>query len=181
MDKQKKRKNGAIDIGLSVRWAKYNFGAKEPEQIGNYYSWGDKKPIENRKSKYRLHTLNTTEKALRETLGEGWHIPTKEQWAELLHCKWIQKYMKGQTVFKVIGPNGRSIILPITGRKTYASFVEFSATMGYYWTKTRSLKGHPSYHNKTGFCAVFSSQYKTRTFTTMEKLVAVPIRPVYQP
>lgn len=180
MNKQNKRKKGAIDIGLSVRWAKNNLGADNPCEIGNYYSWGDKKPIESRKGHYQLHTLNTTDKIVKQKLGEGWHIPTKKQWAELLHCKWKIKYINGNAVYKVTGPNGRSIILPITGRKSYASFVEYPNTMGYYWTRTRSLKAHPSLDNKTGYCAIFSTQYKTRTFTFMEKAVAIPIRPVYQ-
>ena len=31
----------AIDLGLSTDWAPYNIGANNPEDYGNYYSWGE--------------------------------------------------------------------------------------------------------------------------------------------
>lgn len=31
----------AVDLGLSVRWATRNLGAKAPYQYGDYYSWGE--------------------------------------------------------------------------------------------------------------------------------------------
>ena len=34
-----------IDLGLSVKWATYNIGAKKPEDCGNYYAWGDRKSV----------------------------------------------------------------------------------------------------------------------------------------
>lgn len=30
-----------IDLGLSVKWANMNVGAKAPEEWGNYYAWGE--------------------------------------------------------------------------------------------------------------------------------------------
>ena len=33
--------NGAVDLGLSVKWAAYNVGATKPEEYGNYYAWGE--------------------------------------------------------------------------------------------------------------------------------------------
>ena len=31
----------AVDLGLSVKWASWNIGATRPEEIGDYYSWGE--------------------------------------------------------------------------------------------------------------------------------------------
>ena len=31
----------AIDLGLSVKWANANLGAKAPEQYGDYFAWGE--------------------------------------------------------------------------------------------------------------------------------------------
>ena len=31
-----------IDLGLSVKWASTNVGAKKPEESGYYFQWGDK-------------------------------------------------------------------------------------------------------------------------------------------
>lgn len=33
----------AVDLGLSVRWAKMNVGASSPEDIGLYFAWGETK------------------------------------------------------------------------------------------------------------------------------------------
>lgn len=32
---------GAVDLGLSVLWAKCNVGANTPEEYGDYYCWGE--------------------------------------------------------------------------------------------------------------------------------------------
>ena len=32
-----------VDLGLSVKWATCNIGAKKPEDYGNYYAWGETK------------------------------------------------------------------------------------------------------------------------------------------
>lgn len=34
----------AIDLGLSVKWAAWNIGASKPEELGNYYAWGEIEP-----------------------------------------------------------------------------------------------------------------------------------------
>ena len=33
-----------IDMGLSVKWASFNLGAASPDQVGNYYAWGETSP-----------------------------------------------------------------------------------------------------------------------------------------
>lgn len=40
-----------VDLGLSVKWAKSNVGAVNPEEFGDYYSWGEIEP----KSSYGLN------------------------------------------------------------------------------------------------------------------------------
>lgn len=36
--------SGAIDLGLSVRWATMNVGAAAPGDYGDYYAWGETEP-----------------------------------------------------------------------------------------------------------------------------------------
>lgn len=36
----------AVDLGLSVKWAAFNLGAKAPEEYGNYYKWGETTPAD---------------------------------------------------------------------------------------------------------------------------------------
>lgn len=43
----------AIDMGLSVKWASYNLGASIPEEIGNYYAWGE---TESKNTKHSWYT-----------------------------------------------------------------------------------------------------------------------------
>lgn len=33
-----------VDLGLSVKWAKYNIGATSPEEYGDFYAWGEIEP-----------------------------------------------------------------------------------------------------------------------------------------
>ena len=33
-----------VDMGLSVKWASFNLGASKPEEIGDFYAWGDPEP-----------------------------------------------------------------------------------------------------------------------------------------
>ena len=30
-----------VDLGLSVKWASCNLGATKPEEVGDYYAWGE--------------------------------------------------------------------------------------------------------------------------------------------
>ena len=36
----------AVDLGLSVKWANMNVGAKKPSGFGSYFAWGETKPKE---------------------------------------------------------------------------------------------------------------------------------------
>lgn len=36
--------SGAIDLGLSVRWASYNVGAASAAEYGDYFAWGETEP-----------------------------------------------------------------------------------------------------------------------------------------
>jgi hypothetical protein len=44
-----------VDLGLSVKWASCNLGATKPEEVGDYYAWGE---IET-KSFFSWDTYNT--------------------------------------------------------------------------------------------------------------------------
>ena len=97
------RKNGVsdkwwefVDLGLpsNSRWAKFNIGANFPEEYGDYYAW---KEVGNKKCK---------------TLGR---IPTKEEFAELeKECEWEWIERNDKVGYKVVGPNGNSVFLPLS-------------------------------------------------------------------
>lgn len=104
-----------VDLGLSVRWANMNLGARKPEDRGDRYEWGGVEP------KYGFDGRNNTKSdrsRLDETcdpatikIGAGFHVPTEGQWNELFErCEIRQSDSRGGLTF--IGPNGNSIFVP---------------------------------------------------------------------
>jgi hypothetical protein len=120
-----------VDLGLSVRWADRNIGATSPEDNGLKYKWGeissshiiDKyKPVRKPQKKDRLDASNDPATA---KWGIGFHVPSREQWKELVEkCNIIV----GKDAFFITGPNGNSISIPIPSGNNYAL----------YWTNEMS-------------------------------------------
>ena len=133
-----------LGLASGLLWAKCNIGTTEPTQLGNYYAWGElspnKKEYYSTNYKYfdKYGVIKYNEKdgktvlelgddAARDNLGVGYRIPTKADWEELLEdCKWEAvtytlpvtldpSQRKGIARWKVTGPNGNSIVLPMTG------------------------------------------------------------------
>ena len=133
-----------LGLASGVLWAKCNIGTTEPTQLGNYYAWGELSPNKkeyystNYKHFDKYGVIKYNEKdgktvleleddAARDNLGVGYRIPTKADWEELLEdCKWEAvtvtlpieldpSQKKSIARWKVTGPNGNSIVLPMTG------------------------------------------------------------------
>ena len=133
-----------LGLASGLLWAKCNIGTTKPTQLGNYYAWGElspnKKTYYSTNYKYfdKYGVIKYNEKdgktvleleddAARDNLGAGYRIPTKADWEELLEdCKWEAvtstlpvtldpSQRKGIARWKVTGPNGNSIVLPMTG------------------------------------------------------------------
>ena len=94
-----------------------------------YYIWGtyDLKRITKYNEEDGKTVLELEDDAARANLGVGYRIPTKADWEELLEdCKWEAvtitlpetldpSQKKSIARWKVTGPNGNSIVLPMTG------------------------------------------------------------------
>lgn len=64
-------------------------------------------------NKYRLELIDD---AANVHLGRGWHIPTADNWQELIEkCEWEQSKHNGVSGWDVTGPNGNSIFIPAAG------------------------------------------------------------------
>ena len=64
----------------------------------------------------------------------GNKLPTLKQWRELINeCTWL--WDPSNKGYKVVGPNGNSIILPAGGRN-YGGYVDGVGSYGYYWSST---------------------------------------------
>lgn len=148
-----------IDIGLPSGnlWADRNIGADSPEQKGLYFAWGetDGFSVEHVKTKIRRFNwpsykakqiaadLMPEHDAARAYLGEYFHMPTKEDFEELLsNCYSTITYNYKGT--KVTGRvltskiNGNSIFLPAAGRCRCSS-VYGVGEIGLYWSASCDL------------------------------------------
>jgi uncharacterized protein (TIGR02145 family) len=115
-----------VDLGLSVRWANANIGAMNEKDDGLCFAWAETQPKnEFAKRNYKPRkkykpdmALEPTDDAATQRWGIGWHIPTPEQWDELLQkCKITEVKSNGYWGYKVTGPNGNSIFLPFARGK----------------------------------------------------------------
>lgn len=110
---------GAVDLGLSVKWASFNYGASSVTSTGGYYLWGD--PTGNGEPLFftppSVNSVSGTQyDIVRTNWGGNWRIPTRAEINELhSNCTWTTTTLNGVSVIKVTGRNGASIYLPFTG------------------------------------------------------------------
>lgn len=133
-----------VDMGLSVMWANCNVGASSPEEAGYYYAWGMTETL----SSYSSSTCTTyqieiddfsgdaTYDVARAVMGGSWRLPTVDEMDELIEeCEWIYTSVDSIPGYKVTGPSGNSIFLPICGY--YNNSIHMSPdSHGAYWTST---------------------------------------------
>lgn len=145
-----------VDLGLpsGTLWAECNVGASNPKEEGDLFAWGEVKPKEddtwetykycngtdhtitkyNHSETYgeapdNLYTLTEEDDAAHVLWGEGWRIPSAQQYQELIEFCNIFPELKG---FRILGTNGNEIFLP--GRT-------------WYWTNSQLFMGNSSYPN----------------------------------
>ena len=156
----------AVDLGLSVKWAACNVGTDLPEGSGAYFAWGElsekdsyvseeykwsKKDGDNYKivtkyctnSKYgdvdNKSVLEAEDDVAHVKWGGNWRLPTKEEFKELRDkCtrEWVS--VNGVNGYKFTGPNGNSIFLPASGRRSYEYQIDDEGVEGHYWSSTIS-------------------------------------------
>ena len=109
----------AVDLGLSVKWSKFNFGASSSTEVGGYYLWGDPTGtavIMEYSAPSLIDISGTDYDIVRKGWGGNWRLPTKREVSELYDkCKLEAVTLNGTAGYKVIGPNGNSIFMPATG------------------------------------------------------------------
>jgi hypothetical protein len=147
----------AVDLGLSVKWANMNVGAKKASGFGSYFAWGETQPKEYYSwntyawskgntqflTKYsstdKRTRLAPTDDAASANWGDNWRMPTAEEFDELINpdnCTWEWTTQDGVNGYKVTGKKtGNSIFLPVTGFRYYAD-TQFRSISGVYWTSS---------------------------------------------
>ena len=147
-----------IDLGLpsGLKWATCNVGASSPEDYGDYFAWGETET----KSEYTesnsltygltisgLHSqgyidvggnLTPSHDAATANWGGSWRMPTEDEIKELIdECTWTWTTQGGVKGYKVTGPNGNHIFLPVAGYRSGSSLY-YAGEYGYYWSSTPS-------------------------------------------
>ena len=146
-----------VDLGLSVKWATCNIGTTIPEGYGDYFAWGETEPATNNNyipSNCATYGLGYSELKSQGYIDEKgnltarydaatanwegyWRMPTKNEINELLkNCTWMWTTQNGVIGYKVTGPNGNSIFLPLAGFYDERLVHVNNGERGYIWCST---------------------------------------------
>ena len=180
----------AVDLGLSVKWAKMNVGAVSIEDCGEHYAWGETESksyfswssydyCNGNKStitKYNAHdgktTLEPSDDAATVIMGRNWRTPTLTEMEELVNrCQWTPETLNGVNGVRVTGPNGNSIFLPFGGEMS-EDVLYHSGTTGYYYVSTLSTDSETSAPALVCFG-------NTQEFVPHARFFGLNIRPVF--
>lgn len=184
-----------VDLGLSVKWASCNVGAKSPEDYGEYFAWGetttrqyfglkDYKWYEGTTSSITKYCISSKygvvdNKASLESNDDvaavrwgSWRIPTEQEWRELCtKCKWKWTSANGKKGYSVTGPNGKSIFLPLPG--IYTDYLlQFPNENGYYWANS-------IYSNWSDYANVINMNADYVTIDAYQRFLGMSVRAVY--
>ena len=158
-----------VDLGLpsGTLWATCNIGATIPEDMGDYFAWGETAPKEiydmdnykwynsssDKLTKYctddKYGTVDNKTELLPEddaayvNWGPMWRMPTLAQQQELIErCTWQWVERNGVYGRLVTGPNGNTLFLPAADYRGDNSLNNVQS-IGAYWSRTLD-SGSPS-------------------------------------
>lgn len=183
------------DLGLpsGTLWATCNLGASAPEEYGDYFAWGETQPKEYFSSKnykflkndkltkynndsatgYWKHTdtlkvLTMEDDAAAVLWGGTWHIPTEEQWKELVdtnYCTTSAMTINGiEGILVTSKKNSQFVFIPKVPKSPY------NVGLYGYWTSTLSPYSEMAVHASVSSSYIF-------TFVSL-RFDGLPIRPV---
>lgn len=137
-----------VDLGLpsGTLWSTMNIDSVNIEDLGSKFAWGELVSKEEFSASNYRWTYSTPEKynltdglteleleddAANDGWGGGWHIPTKDQFSELINNTTISvEVTNGVSGWKFESSNGSYIFLPL-GTGSYSGNYK-------YWTSTVS-------------------------------------------
>ena len=211
----------AVDLGLSVLWSNCNMGADSPTDYGGYFAWGDPTGtlwvadgigFNDNDYGYSWNTNNyggnnppadisgTALDVVTAHWGNDWRMPTGEEMVELANeCEWTLLEQGGKKWFKVTGPNGKSIDMPLAGmygddpdnhKSRFLSGPMHTNSTGFYWTSTvswskdqqfRGYLVYPDVVTSWAFLFTFGDDAPTFYYAFRDHLRAMhmSIRPVH--
>lgn len=112
-----------VDLGLSVMWSDRNVGATSATDYGGLFRFGNVTgcvDLHYTQEKYphQPSIVGTKYDVAHVRWGDGWRMPTKKELIELFSkCKYAKTTgPDGYPILRLIGPNGKSILLPTAGK-----------------------------------------------------------------
>lgn len=166
--------NDFVDLGLSVKWAKRNVGAKSATDFGGYFGFGDLTGVNTSilAADYAsADTYKTTNDIAYLATGGKGTLPTADLFEELFRLctvKWVEQ--DGVFGYQVTGKNGNSIFLPAAGKRVESSVSE-SGLHGYYLTGS-------SNKSNSNFAIDYEFTASTGVRATRAVYEALSVRPV---
>ena len=141
-----------VDMGLpsGVKWADRNIGAKSPEDVGLYFSWGNTKGVEfgkvcnfseesyDESEGAKLDgNLDTEHDAATVNMGKPWRMPTSDEFLELYdNCEWKYVAQNGYYGVRFTSKiNGNRLFFACSGYGTGRSWNNRGSS-GYYWSSS---------------------------------------------
>lgn len=115
--------NDLVDLGLSVKWAKFNVGAESETELGGLFAFGDPTGTMTTtvlKDNYPTNDIYKTNlDVASRTYGQKLCLPNADQFKELFtQCEKNWETVDGVSGYRFTGPNGNSIFLPAAGSRT---------------------------------------------------------------
>ena len=185
-----------VDLGLSVKWATMNVGAKTPEEYGDYFAWGETTTkstynwstykycngSSSTLTKYNIKSsygtvdnktkLDLSDDAARVNWGGSWRMPTDAELTELREqCTWTWTTQNGVNGYKVISKkNGKSIFFPAAGDRG-GSLYNDAGSYGFYWSSSLDT-ANPNYAYYLDFNSSYAGWY------SYDRYYGRPVRPV---
>lgn len=169
--------HGYVDLGLSsgLKWATCNIGATAPSAFGSYFTWGEitshsvRYGDNNKEAKPYLGDISGDSQydAATAIWGGKWRMPTKAELKELHDkCQWTWTKKGKICGYKVVGPNGKSIFLPVA-QKEGKAIRNFHS----YWSSTQHEE-----EIHCAYCTYFDA--KEHQMTRLHIINSYVIRPV---
>lgn len=187
----------AVDLGLSVKWADRNVGAKSPQDYGDYFAWGETEP----KSEYtwatykfcngdsrKLNKYNSdsnfgvvdnklklvqSDDAAHEKIGGKWRMPTWDDVEELLeNTDWSPTTVNGVKGFLITSlKNRKTIFLPSAGG-IEGKTPRYVGTNALYWCSEKASD------EQTQAVILFTDEDEDYDFGFCFRHIGLPVRAV---
>lgn len=140
-----------VDLGLpsGTLWATCNVGSDNPEDIGDYFAWGEVEPKETyTKENYKwysngsynnMYEIELSDDAANYNWGGDWIMPSRAQWNELIqNTTRTAITINDKDCYKFEVENGNFIIFPKSGYISGSSKGRCGSIFIDYWRKDRT-------------------------------------------